>query len=126
MPGGIVALAVLGHVSSKHTHRYYHIRECLVDPCDDAFFTIQEGKCIDVSVPGAIPNWLGAPVVKLLPPTPKLLPAPTCQSKGHVERLYHNTCRCARGSTALDVSTATGLPRGNCTGMAFHLSLLFI
>ena len=91
---------------------------CLVSPCDDAFFSIQEGKCIDVSVPGAIPNWLGAPVVKLLPPTPKLLPAPTCQTKGHVERLYHNTCRCARGSTALDVSTATGLPRGNCTGKA--------
>ncbi len=30
---------------------------------------IQEGKCIDVSVPGAIPNWFGAPVVKLDPPT---------------------------------------------------------
>ena len=29
----------------------------------------QEGKCIDVSVPGAIPNWFGAPVVKLDPPT---------------------------------------------------------
>ena len=87
-----------------------------MSPCDDAFFSIQEGECIDVSVPGAIPNWVGAPVVKLLPPTPKLQPAPTCQSKGHVERLYTNTCRCARGSTALDVSPVTGLPRGNCTG----------
>ena len=36
-----------------------------LNPCDDKFFSIQEGKCIDVSVPGAIPNWFGAPVVKL-------------------------------------------------------------
>ena len=84
--------------------------------CDDKFFSIQEGKCIDVSVPGAIPNWAGAPVVKLMEPTPRLLPAPTCQTKGHVARLYDNTCRCARGITALDI-TVTGARRGNCTGV---------
>ena len=94
---------------------YY--QSCLEFECDDRYFSIQEGKCIDVSVPGAIPNWAGAPVVKLLEPTPKLLPAPTCQNKGSVERLYDNTCRCARGNTAVDVSRATGLPRGNCTGL---------
>ena len=86
--------------------------------CDDSYFSIQEGKCIDVSVPGdvipiynvsawdwigqfgplligwwcndafaefrisfililgAIPNWFGAPVVKLLDPTERLVPAP--------------------------------------------------
>ncbi len=40
--------------------------------CSDGLsfiLNIQEGKCIDVSVPGAIPNWFGAPVVKLDPPT---------------------------------------------------------
>ena len=33
--------------------------------CDHRFFSLQEGKCIDVSVPGAIPNWYGAPIVRL-------------------------------------------------------------
>ena len=36
-----------------------------LNPCDERFFSIQDGKCIDVSVPGAIPNWFGAPAVKL-------------------------------------------------------------
>ena len=36
-----------------------------IKPCDDRFFSIQDGKCIDVSVPGAIPNWFGAPSVRL-------------------------------------------------------------
>lgn len=36
-----------------------------VSPCDDRFFSLQEGQCIDVSVPGAIPNWHGAPIVRL-------------------------------------------------------------
>ena len=72
--------------------------------CDDEYFSIQEGKCIDVSVPGAIPNWEGAPVVKLLQPTAELLEAPRCGSRDQVERLYDNTCRCDRGSTALDLS----------------------
>lgn len=85
--------------------------------CDDSYFSIQEGKCIDVSVPGAIPNWFGAPVVKLLDPTERLVPAPRCLTKGKVERLYDNTCRCARGNTAVDTSPVTGLPRGNCTGL---------
>ena len=33
-----------------------------------------------------------------------------------MERLYENTCRCDRGSTALDLSTS-GQLRGNCTGL---------
>ena len=33
--------------------------------CHEEFFSLQEGKCIDVSVPGAIPNWAGAPTVRL-------------------------------------------------------------
>ena len=32
--------------------------------CDEKFYSIEEGKCIDVTVPGAIPNWFGAPAVK--------------------------------------------------------------
>ena len=32
--------------------------------CNDKFYSIEEGKCIDVTVPGAIPNWFGAPAVK--------------------------------------------------------------
>ena len=53
--------------------------------------------------------------MKLLEPTDRLQPAPVCQTKGQVERLYDNTCRCARGNTAVDVSTS--VPRGNCTGL---------
>ena len=83
--------------------------------CDDEYFSIQEGKCIDVSVPGAIPNWLGAPVVKLLEETPDLFPAPVCKNKGAAVRLYDNTCRCARGQAATDY-THSGQARGNCTG----------
>ena len=33
--------------------------------CDDRYFSLEDGTCIDVSVPGAIPNWFGAPAVKL-------------------------------------------------------------
>jgi len=84
--------------------------------CDEKYFSIQEGKCIDVSVPGAIPNWFGAPVVKLLDETPDLFPAPVCKTKGAAARLYDNTCRCARGQDATDY-TPSGQPRGNCTGL---------
>jgi len=84
--------------------------------CDDEYFSIQEGKCIDVSVPGAIPNWLGAPIVKLLEETPDLFPAPVCKTKGAAVRLYDNTCRCARGLAATDY-TPSGQARGNCTGL---------
>ena len=83
--------------------------------CDDKYFSIQEGKCIDVSVPGAIPNWFGAPAVKLLNPTTGLVPAPVCKNKGAAVRLYDNTCRCVRGETAVDLDLR-GSPRGNCTG----------
>ena len=83
--------------------------------CDDKYFSIQEGKCIDVSVPGAIPNWFGAPAVKLLDPTKDLVPAPVCKSKGSTVRLYDNTCRCVRGETAVDFDLR-GKARGNCTG----------
>jgi len=84
--------------------------------CDDKYFSIQEGKCIDVSVPGAIPNWFGAPAVKLLNPTTGLVPAPVCKNKGAAVRLYDNTCRCVRGETAVDLDLR-GSPRGNCTGL---------
>ena len=66
-------------------------------------------------MPGAIPNWFGAPVVKLLDETPDLFPAPVCKNKGAAVRLYDNTCRCARGQDATDY-TPSGQPRGNCTG----------
>jgi len=83
--------------------------------CDDRYFSIEEGKCIDVTVPGAIPNWVGAPIVKLEPPTELLFPAPVCKNKGN-RREYANTCRCDRGETALDFDLR-GIPRGNCTGL---------
>ena len=88
----------------------YHSLEC-----DDKYFSIQEGKCIYVSVPGAIPNWFGAPAVKLLDSTTGLVPAKTCKNKGAAVRLYDNTCRCVRGETAVDLDLR-GTPRGNCTG----------
>lgn len=84
--------------------------------CDHKYFSIEEGKCIDVSVPGAIPNWKGAPAVKLEDPEPNLFDAPVCRNKGAAVRLYDNTCRCARGETALDYDLL-GKPRGNCTGL---------
>jgi len=84
--------------------------------CDDKYFSIEEGKCIDVSVPGAIPNWKGAPAVRLEDPETKLYDAPVCQKKGGAVRLYDNTCRCVRGETALDYDLQ-GKPRGNCTGL---------
>ena len=33
--------------------------------CDEKYFSIEEGICIDKSVPGSIPNWFGAPIVHL-------------------------------------------------------------
>jgi len=84
--------------------------------CDEKYFSIQEGKCIDVSVPGAIPNWFGAPAVKLLDPTADLFAAPVCKTKGAAGRLYDNTCRCSRGLSSTDYGPS-GQPRGNCTGL---------
>jgi len=84
--------------------------------CDDDYFSIQEGECIDVSVPGSIPNWFGAPTVKLEPPEKDLFEAPVCKNKGAAVRLYDNTCRCDRGETAVDFDLE-GTPRGNCTGL---------
>jgi len=84
--------------------------------CDDKYFSIQEGKCIDVTVPGAIPNWFGAPAVKLEESTAELFEAPLCSRRGAVQRFYDNTCRCVRGQTAVDFDLQ-GNPRGNCTGL---------
>jgi hypothetical protein len=84
--------------------------------CDDRYFSIEDGVCIDVSVPGAIPNWVGAPTVKLERPTEVLFPAPVCKNRGASRREYANTCRCDRGETALDFDSQ-GTPRGNCTGL---------
>jgi len=88
--------------------------------CDERYFSIEEGVCIDVSVPGAIPNWFGAPAVKLDPPTEVLFPAPVCKNKGK-KRFYENTCRCDRGETAMDYDLL-GNPRGNCTGLDLNTS----
>jgi len=84
--------------------------------CDDKYFSIQEGKCIDISVPGAIPNWFGAPAVKLESPTRDLFKAPACKSKKGTVRFYDNTCRCVRGESAIDLAH-NGQIRGNCTGL---------
>ena len=43
--------------------------------CDDRRFEILEGRCVNPAVPGAIPNWFGAPSYKLLPPTEDLFKA---------------------------------------------------
>ena len=83
--------------------------------CDTKYFSILDGQCIDPSVPGAVPNWFGAPAVQLLDPNPDLFPAPTCRNKGVKRRQYKNSCRCAEGETAVDYG-ADGRPRGNCTG----------
>ena len=37
--------------------------------CNDQRFEILEGLCVNPDVPGAIPNWVGAPAYKLLPKT---------------------------------------------------------
>ena len=52
----------------------------------------------------------------LEPATRDLFPAPICKHSKETIRLYDNTCRCARGPTAVDTSTR-GLVRGNCTGL---------
>ena len=52
----------------------------------------------------------------LEPATRDLFSAPICKHSKETIRLYDNTCRCARGPTAVDTSTR-GLVRGNCTGL---------
>ena len=52
----------------------------------------------------------------LEPATRDLFPAPICKHSKETIRLYDNTCRCARGPTAVDTSRR-GLVRGNCTGL---------
>ena len=90
--------------------------------CDDRRFSIIEGQCVNPAVPGAIPNWAGAPTYRLLDPTPDLFRAPLCQankSSGFKnERLYENTCRCAQGDDAVEFA-ADGSIRGNCTGYVY-------
>ena len=49
------------------------------------------------------------------PPTATLFPAPVCQHSREAVRLYDNTCRCARGPSAIDTDLE-GKVRGNCTG----------
>ena len=67
-------------------------------------------------VPGAIPNWKGAPSHRLLEPTKKVFPAPLCtNAKAKRKRKYRNTCRCASGEDAVEVAP-DGKIRGNCTG----------
>jgi hypothetical protein len=82
--------------------------------CDDKYFSLKEGTCIDKSVPGAVPNWFGAPTVYLDEPTEVLFPAPVCKSKIN-RREYENTCRCDTTDTAITWDS-NGISRGNCTG----------
>ena len=86
--------------------------------CNDLRFSILEGRCINPAIPGAIPNWKGAPSYRLLKQTEDLFPAPLCRNEGTVKsrrRQYENTCRCAGGEDAIEISP-TGKIRGNCTG----------
>ena len=87
--------------------------------CNDLRFEITVGECINPAVPGAIPNWAGAPSFKLLQKTKELFPAPQCRvaasEKNRRLRLYDNTCRCAEGLDAFEVKE-DGTVRGNCTG----------
>ena len=56
--------------------------------CNEQRFSIIEGRCVNPAVPGAIPNWFGAPAYKLLPPTEDLFRAPICdQGKVHYDLL---------------------------------------
>lgn len=82
--------------------------------CDEKYFSIEEGICIDKSVPGSIPNWFGAPIVHLDEQTDVLFPAPVCKNK-NPRRVYENTCRCDTSDTAVAFDN-NGIPRGNCSG----------
>ena len=85
-------------------------------PCDDRRFSILIGKCINPNVPGAIPNWIGAPPYRLLEKTKDLVPAPLCSTDNSKRRrLYANTCRCAEGEDSYELEE-DGTVRGNCTG----------
>ena len=66
--------------------------------CNERRFSIIEGRCVNPAVPGAIPNWFGAPAYKLLPPTEDLFRAPICDqgkvhcySVGQFRLFYHFT-----------------------------------
>ena len=78
--------------------------------CDDQYLSLQEGVCVDLSIPGAIPAWRGAPAENLLDPTPDLFPATVCKSRRRDEK----SCHCARGLDVLDYGYDRQ-PRGNCT-----------
>ena len=84
--------------------------------CNERRFSIIEGQCVNPAVPGAIPNWAGAPTYRLIEATPDLFRAPLCESSsGRKPRLYENTCRCAQGEDAVEIAF-DGSIRGNCTG----------
>lgn len=86
--------------------------------CNEKRFSIIVGKCINPAVPGAIPNWFGAPPYRLLEPTNQLFEAPVCDSsiEGINRRHYDNTCRCAEGEDTVELAL-DGTVRGNCTGV---------
>ena len=86
--------------------------------CNDKRFEIIVGKCINPQVPGAIPNWFGAPAFRVLEKTEQLFPAPFCSKKGRSSKArpkYKDTCHCAEGQDAFEITT-DGTVRGNCTG----------
>ena len=82
--------------------------------CNERFFRVKEGVCIDPSTPGSVPSGPGAPAVHLMSPTEDLFPAPICQGKGALIP-KGNFCQCDTGSTALEMDES-GRLRGNCTG----------
>ena len=84
--------------------------------CNDLRFSIITGSCINPAVPGAIPDWKGAPSYRLQRLTDDLFPAPPCKRAAAVkQRKYANTCRCAEGEDTIEIG-GDGQIRGNCTG----------
>ena len=67
-------------------------------------------------MPGAIPDWRGAPSYRLQKLNDDLFPAPPCDKPSSKKaRVYRNTCRCAEGEDTIEIGR-DGQTRGNCTG----------
>ena len=77
--------------------------------CDEKYFSVHEGRCIDVSIPGSIPNEPWAPTAKLSDAEKSLFPAPYCQVKSS----RRVGCYCAKGLDALEYGF-DGQPKGDC------------
>ena len=94
--------------------------------CNDKRFEIIVGECVNPAVPGAIPNWFGAPAFRLLDKTEQLFPAPFCNKRGKSRKIrpkYKDTCHCAEGQDAFEI-TKDGTVRGNCTGYVYIFQII--